>query len=192
MSVSEARSASRLAGMLAGLLLGSFTLASVPPGPTLNAGAALGELVEVGGGELRWLGMVVYEARLLNGTDRFDGDFSIAPLALEITYRRNISRDRLVRTTGQEWNRLARELGLPGHQRVQGWLEQVAAIWPDVTPGDRIIALVQPTGVTEFHNNDGLLGEVSDPQFGPAFLGIWLHPATRAADLRAALLGADQ
>lgn len=177
---------------LSSWFLCALALAGAPASAAAASVVTLDTLVEVGSGELRWLGMEVYEARLLNGSERFDGDFSAAPLALEITYRRNIPRDRLVRTTEREWNRLSRELALPGRERVQGWLEQVGAIWPDVAPGDRIIALVQPSGVTEFHGNEGLLGAVSDPEFGPAFLGIWLHPATRAAALRAALLGVDR
>jgi hypothetical protein len=146
-------------------------------------------LVEVGSGELRWLGMEVYEARLLNGGEQFSGDFSAGPVALEITYRRNFSSDRLVRTTEREWQRLRRELQLPEAPRVRQWLSEIAAIWPDVTPGDRILALVDPAGETRFYGNDGLLGVVTDAEFGPAFLGIWLHPATRAAELRVELLG---
>jgi hypothetical protein len=149
-------------------------------------------LVEVGSGELRWLGMEVYEARLLSGGERFSGDFAAGPVALEITYRRNIPSERLVRTTEREWQRLRQELQLPEAPRVRQWLGEIAAIWPDVTPGDRLIALVDPAGETRFYGNDGLLGVVSDPEFGPAFLGIWLHPATRAAELRAELLGSPQ
>jgi hypothetical protein len=60
-----------------------------------------------------------------------------------------------------------------------------------VTPGDQLIARYDPGGATRFYGNDGLLGVIDDPKFGPAFLGIWLHPQTRAAELRAALLGAQ-
>lgn len=179
--------------MFKGSRLATFTLAL---GLMLGAAAAqaipnqeLDSLAEVGSGELRWLGMDVYEARLLSASGRFEGLDSTSPVALEITYRRNITRDRLVRTTEREWQRLGRQLGLPGRQQVNGWLDEIASIWPDVAPGDRITAMVEPGGPTLFYGNDGLLGVVADPQFGPAFLGIWLHPATRAADLRADLLG---
>ena len=156
--------------------------------------APLEDLVLVGSGEMRWLGMDIYEARLLSGTGQHDSATIAGPMALEITYRRNISRERLVSTTEREWRRLGRELGLEGQARaqVQGWLGELGRIWPDVTPGDRIIAFVEPGGTTRFYGNDGLLGEVADPAFGPAFLGIWLHPGTRAADLRAELLGGRQ
>ena len=58
-----------------------------------------------------------------------------------------------------------------------------------MTPGDRIIAFWEPDGPTRFYGNNGLLGVIEDPRFGPAFLGIWLHPDTRAEDLRMALIG---
>jgi hypothetical protein len=165
-----------------GLLSGTAPALAVPAAP-------LDELVEVGSGELRWFGLEVYEARLLTGGGQYDGMAASGPQALEITYRRNISRDQLVRTTEREWDRLARELGLDTPMPVSGWLTELGAIWPDVTPGDRIVALVEPAGPTRFYGNDGLLGTVEDPRFGPAFLGIWLHPETRDADLRAQLIG---
>jgi hypothetical protein len=167
-------------------------LGFVTGGAHASVSALPANLVEVGSGEMRWLGMEVYDARLLSGGERFSGDFSSGPVALEITYRRNIPSDRLVRTTEREWQRLRRELQLPEAPRVRQWLGEIATIWPDVTPGDRLIALVEPAGETRFYGNDGLLGVVNDPDFGPAFLGIWLHPATRAAELRAELLGPQQ
>lgn len=152
----------------------------------------LDELSEIGSGELRWFGMEVYAARLLSGTGRFETSGETGPLALEITYRRNISRERLLHTTAREWGRLGTELGLNDRARAAGWLSELGEIWPDVGPGDRIVAFVEPDGATRFYGNDAFLGAVTDPRFGPAFLGIWLHPDTRAADLRARLLGEVQ
>jgi hypothetical protein len=151
--------------------------------------APLDTLVEVGSGEMRWLGMEIYRARLLSGEGRFDGMVASGPLALAIEYRRNISSERLVRTTEREWDRLGRELGLADRSVVSAWLKELAVIWPDVSPGDRITALVEPGGATHFYGNAGLLGSIPDPEFGPAFLGIWLHPDTTAASLRDGLLG---
>lgn len=172
------------------LLLGSLWAA--PARAVADASAPLDTLYEVGSGELTWFGLDVYDARLLSATPDFQGLGSTVPMALEITYRRNVSSKRLVETTAKEWRRLRTELSLPGNERVQPWLDAVAEIWPDVTPGDRIIARVEPGGPTFFYGNDGLLGVVDDPAFGPAFLGIWLHPESRDASLRAALLGAEQ
>lgn len=161
-------------------------------GGALAAAAPLDDLVEVGRGDMRWFGIDLYQARLLSRDGRYQPADDAGPLALEITYRRNISRERLVSTTESEWRRLGPELGLEGGPRVARWLEALADIWPDVAPGDRILALQEPQGPTRFYGNDGLLGVVEDPAFGPAFLGIWLHPDTRADELRAALIGADR
>jgi len=171
-------------GLALGVLFGAAgnTAASV-------AAAQLDELVEVGSGEMRWFGMEIYDARLLNGSGRFVDVGVDGPMALEITYRRSIPRDRLVKTTEREWNRLERELGLPERAIVRGWLQQLTVIWPDVGPGDRILAVSEPGAATRFYGNAGFLGAIEDPAFGAAFLGIWLHPNTRAADLRAALIG---
>jgi len=159
------------------------------PSAASTSPAPLEGLVEVGSGEMRWFGMEIYDARLLNSGAPFIGVNDAAPLALEITYRKNISGERLVRTTEREWERLAEELALPEPARVKNWLAEMNQIWPDVAPGDFIIALVASDGQTHFHGTKGHLGTVSDPEFGPAFLSIWLHPKTRAADLRAQLLG---
>jgi hypothetical protein len=173
------------------LVLGLALACPLPGGSARAAGPAspLADLVEVGSGDMTWLGLDIYGARLLSDSGRYP-DAADGPLALEITYRRTIPRERLVRTTGREWQRLARQLGLGDATQTGAWLEQLARIWPDVSPGDRIIALREPAGPTRFYGNDGLLGVVADPEFGPAFLGIWLHPDTRAGELRAGLLGA--
>jgi hypothetical protein len=171
-------------GVALGVVLGAAgnVAASAATGP-------LDDFVEVGSGEMRWFGMEIYDARLLNGSGRFVDVGVDGPMALEITYRRSIPRDRLVKTTEREWNRLERELGLPERATVREWLQQLTVIWPDVSPGDRILAISEPGGATRFYGNAGFLGTIDDPAFGAAFLGIWLHPNTRAADLRTALIG---
>ncbi|NGX15696.1 chalcone isomerase family protein [Wenzhouxiangella sp. XN24] len=173
------------------LLAGSAPAAISEPAPA-GGTPALEGLVEIGSGEMTWFGLEVYDARLLDPDGQYDGSGQQGALALEITYRRNIPRSRLLDTTEREWNRLERELNISGRSMVQDWLGQLEQIWPDVAPGDRIIAVYEPDGATRFYGNDGLLGVVEDPRFGPAFLGIWLHPDTRAGDLRTALIGEQQ
>jgi hypothetical protein len=171
------------------VLLLAAALGGAPAHAVAAQGGPLDALVEVGSGELTWFGLEIYEARLMSGQPDFRGLAGPEPVALELTYQRKISSERLVDTTAKEWRRLGNELNLPGEERLQRWLDSLAAMWPDVTPGDRIIARVEPGGATLFFGNDGLLGIVDDPEFGPAFLGIWLHPKSRDASLRAALLG---
>jgi len=171
------------------LLTGPVAQAAVTdPAPAAST-PALEDLVEIGSGKLTWFGLAVYEARLLDPDGQYDETGQQGALALEITYQRNIPRSRLLDTTAKEWDRLERPLNLNGQALVEGWLDQLETIWPDVTPGDRIIAFWEPDGPTRFYGNNGLLGVIEDPRFGPAFLGIWLHPDTRAEDLRMALIG---
>src|SRR6056297_25054 len=179
----------RVAALGASCLLALATPCSAESAAQASPASPLDMLSEVGSGELTWFGLEVYEARLFNGGGPFAGVESGGPVAVQITYRRNISREKLVETTREEWRRLEDELGLPAAERVNAWLAEIDAMWPDVTPGDKITALVEPNGQTQFFGNDGLLGTVPDPAFGPAFLGIWLHPETKADGLRAQLLG---
>jgi len=170
------------------LFAGGAPAAISDPAPG-GATPVLEGLVEIGSGELTWFGLQVYEARLLDADGQYDATGQQGALALEITYRRNIPQERLLDTTEREWNRLERALNISGRSMVEDWLGQLEKIWPDVAPGDRIIALYEPEGATRFYGNEGLLGVIEDPRFGPAFLGIWLHPDTRADDLRTALIG---
>lgn len=152
--------------------------------------APLSDLVEVGRGELTWFGLGVYDAHLYTPTGRFEG-IEADKIALEIRYERDITSDQLVETTRKEWRRLAGTLELNDPARKEAWLSAVGAIWPDVSDGDRIITIVEPGGPTRFFGNQGPLGTVEDPAFGPALLAIWLHPETRVADLRAELIGSE-
>ncbi len=131
----------------------------------------------------KFFGVHLYTASLWTG----DGDYSAAPwtqpVALHIEYKRNIPNTRLVKATAKEWERF----GGYDTATFQRWLERLAAIWPDVKPGDSITSLVLPNGTTRFYSSKRFLGAVDDPRFGPAFLAIWLDPRTRNQALRLAI-----
>lgn len=139
----------------------------------------------VGQGELRWFGIRIYEATLSTPEGRFARYDQHDSVSLEIRYLKNIAADRLVDSARQEWARL----GLLDHDTIERWCEQVARIWPSVTPGDRITMLVRRDGPTLFYFNDEFAGAVEDSGFGPTLLQIWLHPDTRSKALRRSLLG---
>jgi hypothetical protein len=143
-------------------------------------------LREVGRGELRWLGLGIYEASLWSADGRFDGNVESRPLALSLGYLRKFTREELVKITAGEWERLG--LGTP-ESRVR-WAAELRRTWHDVQRGDRLTAVVVPGQGTRFYDAHRRLGTVADPAFGPAFLSIWLDPRTAVRDLRAQLLGA--
>ncbi|NNF67257.1 MAG: hypothetical protein HKM98_07085 [Gammaproteobacteria bacterium] len=105
--------------------------------------------------------------------------------ALKIIYRKNISSDRLIKSTLSEWGKV----GTAAVDQQLLWADQLSKIWPDVSPGDSLIAVVAETH-TEFTDGAGkTLGRVDDATFGQQFLDIWLHPDSSAGRLRDELLG---
>ena len=49
--------------------------------------------------------------------------------------------------------------------------------------------VVEAGGATRFYDEQRLVGRIDDPEFGPAFLAIWLDPRSIVRDLRVQLLG---
>ena len=72
------------------------------------------------------------------------------------------------------------------------WENQMRALFPDVSAGDRITGVHQPAMGAVFWGNGRLLGEVRDPLFAKLFFGIWLSPQTSEPQLRRALLAQEK
>jgi len=131
-----------------------------------------------GSGEFRRFGFLVYEAALWAGDDPLR-----PPLALKLTYKRNIAGQAIAEASVKE----IRNLGIADELSLKRWGEQMARLFPDVKPGDHIIGQYRAEAAV-FHFNDRQLGSIDDPVFARAFFAIWLDPKTSAPDLRAALL----
>ncbi len=132
-----------------------------------------------GSGEFRRFGFLVYEVTLWAGSD----DPLRPPLALKLTYKRNISGRDIADASVKEM----RNLGVGDEARLKGWGGQMARIFPDVRPGDHILGVQLPDAARFFFNDRGI-GTIDDPAFARAFFAIWLDARTSAPDLRAALL----
>jgi hypothetical protein len=132
-----------------------------------------------GSGEFRRFGFLVYEATLWAAGD----DPLLPPLALRLTYRRNISGRRIADASVAEM----RNLGAADAELLVKWGEQMGRLFPDVRPGDEILGVHLPDGA-RFYHNDRLLGAIDDPLFARAFFSIWLDPRSSAPELRSALL----
>jgi len=131
-----------------------------------------------GSGEFRRFGFLVYEAMLWAGDDPLQ-----PPLALRLTYKRNIEGRAIADASVKE----IRQLGVADEAQLKRWGEVMARLFPDVRPGDQIVGQHLPEGA-RFFFNDRWLGEVLEPAFARAFFAIWLDPKTSAPALRAALL----
>jgi hypothetical protein len=194
--------------LIACLMWAPTSLANDKYPPELSASPGMLGLTKVGEGRMKWFGFSLYKASLwtqdgvylgmpVTPRAKRDAMFSSAtsdaagyhpyslPVALHIVYEKNISRETLIVTTLKEWRRL-KIFNAVQHRQ---WVKLLRHIWPDVEPGDSITTVVQDNGHTRFLVNGREGGTVTDPRFGPALLAIWLHPQTRAAQLRAHLLG---
>jgi hypothetical protein len=168
-------------GLVASALVGSAAQADLPE----SVGSIGHDLSRVGQGRLTWLGFGIYEASLWTRDGRFQGFEGGEPVALALWYERKFSRQQLIDITTGEWARL--DLA-PAPAR-SDWARQLEAMWKDVARGDNLTAVVLPGKETLFFDRHGMLGRVTDPAFGPAFLGIWLDSRSAIQDLRTQLLG---
>ncbi len=138
----------------------------------------------VGGGELTLFGFRVYTARLLSPAKPFVAD---APMALELTYHRNIDREDLVDASIDEIKRISGSRVTA--EQLAGWREQMNQSFVDVQPGMKITGVYLPGREARFYVGDKLQHVVPDSQFAKAFFSIWLDPKTRNPELREQLLG---
>jgi len=160
------------------LLLGAAGFAALPFAAYATTDPTAG-LKRWGTGNFRRFGFLVYEATLWAGGD----DPVRPPLALRLTYKRNIAGKDIAEASVKE----IRNLGVADEAQLLRWGERMAQIFPDVRPEDRILGLHTAEGAS-FLYNDRLIGRVDDPAFARAFFAIWLDPKTSAPELRAALL----
>lgn len=105
--------------------------------------------------------------------------------ALSITYARKIRMQQLLSSTKKEWLRL----GYADQYPLDAWLIMLSNIWTDVKKGDQLIVVSDANGTSSFYNRNQRLGVIDDPQFGNAFLSIWLNENARFQKNRRELLG---
>lgn len=161
----------RLLALCAGWPLLAF--ASQPPP------AMLADFRRWGSGDFRRFGFHVYEATLWVAGD----DPLKPPLALSLTYKRNITGKDIAQASVKE----IRNLRMADEDTLKAWGSKMESLFPDVRPGDRILGLYLPAGARFFHN-DRPLGVIEDADFARAFFAIWLDARTSAPELRRALL----
>ena len=145
--------------------------------------AELPQAAEVGGGELRWFGLRIYRAALWS-EQPFD---PAGRFALQLTYHRSISRERLVQTSLDEMRRLGSAPREPA--QLAHWEAQLRRAFIDVAPGDQLIGVHLPGHGMRLYDQRRLVADIADPALAQAFFGIWLHADSRDQDLRRQLLG---
>lgn len=166
------------------LLLWLSLATAVMANPAPLAERVVPQMRQVGVGDMRWFGIRLYQARLLAAEGRYAEG---VPHALEITYLREIERERLVDASVDEMLRLGLDVG-----RMAQWREAMLRSFVDVRPGDQLLGVYLPGLGARFYSRTGLTAEVRDEAFAKAFFAIWLHPQTREPVLRRHLLGIER
>jgi len=139
---------------------------------------------QLGAGELRWFGLKIYRAALWSARSPFDPQ---QPFALELTYQRSISRNRIVQTSMDEIRRLFGERY--SDDQLRHWEAQMSTIFIDVSEGEQLTGVYLPGIGCRFYNSTRLLGDIRDTDFAHAFFAIWLDPRSKDTQLRSRLLG---
>ncbi len=139
-------------------------------------------LDKVGSAKLRVLLWNIYESALYTPTGEFKG---IAPgLALEIEYRRNISKRAFIDYTREEWQKQSLY-----KDQSELWLASLNDIFPSVKKGDSLVLRVNDSMASEFYFNDEFIGQITNANFTEEFLAIWLSEQSSYPDLRNQLVG---
>lgn len=143
-------------------------------------------LKPLGQGELRFLGLKIYNARLyaeqpaaLQSSKALYGQ----PFALRLTYARSLKGLDIAKRSEKEMTRLM------GRDLPQPWADALQRLFPDVQAGDEITGIHLPQKGARFYLNGRLIGTLENPELAQSFFDIWLSERTREPALRAALLG---
>ncbi|GEA61865.1 hypothetical protein [Vibrio comitans] len=147
----------------------------------------------VGSADLNFMFFDVYtsELRAPDGVYTVDSDITPHPVALAITYERNISKKHLLKETKKQWLHL-------GYSSADSdrWTQTLDAIYPDVATGEQLVYITDgQTGSFLYITQDGatqLRGTITNEALNDAFLAIWLSPNTEYPKHRQQLIGMNQ
>lgn len=141
----------------------------------------LNHLNKVGEAEFSVMFLDIYDVALYSETPGYSQ--ATENYALHIEYHRNVSAERLVELTQDQWENL--EVSEADIQRYGPILKN---LWPDIKKGETLTIHVTPDK-SQFYHNDAAIGAINDPGFGKLFTDIWLSPNTSAPRIRNELLG---
>ncbi len=142
----------------------------------------------IGSGTLRIFGFRVYQAKLFVPPQFDKNQWQQSKLALELQYLRTVRGQQIAVSSDDELKRL--NLGTAAQR--ERWSSLMKTLFVDVKDGDKLIGVYQPNAASLFFLNDKPLGQVEDPEFGPAFFSIWFSANSKDQSLREALLNGQR
>lgn len=171
-----------LPGSLLPQVASAQSVASAPP----HISSVIPNAHLTGSGTYRWFGLKIYDAQLWTGQAGIAPDaLRSNPFALDLHYARHLVGEKIADASLDE----IRKIGIGTPAQHAAWLTSMTALFPDVEKDTHLTGFYAPGKPTRFFLNGIAIGEIADPEFGPAFFAIWLHPKTSAPAFRRALLG---
>lgn len=144
----------------------------------------------VGQAQLTMLFFDIYQSKLLSPDGRYvlGQDITPHPLALSITYQRDISQQQLLDATVEQWHKL----GYDPHITTQ-WVARLESIFPDIEEGNNLTYVTDGAKGVFYYSQPQAgaqpIGLIEEEAFNDAFLAIWLSPDTEYPRLRERLIG---
>lgn len=157
---------------------------AVAAAPAARSATLAPSLQLAGQGQMRFLGLRIYDARLWVDPAFEAAAFERYPLALELHYHRAFSGAAIAQRSVQE---IRRQHSLDEAQ-AERWTQALAKLLPDVQADDRLTGVYLPGQGMQLWRGAQLLGELADAELARYFFGIWLAPQTSEPRLRQALL----
>lgn len=136
-------------------------------------------------GELTFLGLSIYDARLYRDANARGDCAPDEPFALQLIYKRRLYGDLIAARSVEEMTKL----GYGTAEQRARWGELLKKMLPDVDAGDFLTGVNVPRRGVRFYQNGNPIGAIYDRDFAQAFFGIWLDPRTSEPTLRKQLLG---
>lgn len=138
-----------------------------------------------GEGEMSFMFWTLYSAQLF-GKDAVYS-FDNRPIALSLTYQRDIDKEDLIEATLQQWKHIKLN-----HENRELWINELVDVWPNIKEGDNLTHYIDEQNISTFYYNGNHVGTIKDVDFGIAFLSIWLDKNTSEPSLRSKLIGEKQ
>lgn len=172
---------------VAGLVVAAaFEALAVEPAPLpASVVRELPASAPVGSHRFRFVAFHVYDATLWGPAGRVALD---APFALDLRYAMSLRGRDLARRSVEEM----RKQGFRDEAALARWQAEMDRVFPDIREGDRLVGVHVPGFGARFHDAQGLVGAVADPEFARAFFAIWLSERTSQPAMRRQLLGLEK
>ncbi|MGE5451815.1 MAG: hypothetical protein ACM3VZ_08245 [Acidobacteriota bacterium] len=160
------------------------TVTSLPPAPSeVTTGLIQAQLL--GRANLRFFGLLVYEARLWTAPAFDPLRYDSQAFALELEYARKLNGPDIAERSIAEMRRV----GDFSEAQSKAWLAFMMQAFPNVGAQDRLTGLHDGRGGVRFFFNGKQTAATQDKDYARLFFGIWLSPKTSAPALRASLIG---